>query len=167
VLDEAREVIEELTFDTTLEISATYRDLFARSRCIHQVGTCWYVGSPRSGWQLRIYQRTSEVTRIEFVLRPKALRVLHIWHACDILKLRTADIWHLVNWRQFDPIRTSLMIGQRASGPAIDICLSLQRRSMRHLDSLLRREYRVQTEPLLKPSPIQELLEKMQGRLTW
>ena len=77
---------------------------------------------------------------------------MNIRHPHDILKLRMADIWRFVEWREFDPIRTSVLIGQRASGSAVDICLSLQRRSVRQLDSLLRREYRIPTEPLLRPS---------------
>ena len=69
----SRQVVSlvELTFDTSLEIQAIYRDLFARFSRVYQVGRCWYVGGPRSASQFRIYQKTSRVTRIEFVFRPR------------------------------------------------------------------------------------------------
>ena len=69
----SRQVVSlvELTFDTSLEIQAIYRDLFTRFSRVYQVGRCWYVGGPRSAWQLRIYQKTSRVTRIEFVFHPR------------------------------------------------------------------------------------------------
>jgi hypothetical protein len=165
----SRQVVSlvELTFDTSLGMQAVYRDLFTRSSRVYQVGSCWCVGSPRSAWRLRIYQKTWRVTRIEFVFRPKALRELHIRRPHDILRLRIADISRLVQWQEFDPIRTSVVIGQKASGPAVHLCLALQHRSMRHLDQLLRREYRVPTRPLLRPSPVQQLLQQMQSRFIW
>src|SRR5438876_5707013 len=65
----------ELTFDVTgvqvqqLRKRAIHRAHITRTLVDDQGRSTLYVGSPRSSWQVRIYDKTSSVVRIEFVLR--------------------------------------------------------------------------------------------------
>jgi hypothetical protein len=98
----------ELTFDLT-EVSIDYfwRGIMTRAKRF----VIWekdgqetlYVGGRTSPWQLRIYAKTREVTRFEFVLRRQFLRRLSIRRLPDLERLRTLDIGFLVQLCEVKP----------------------------------------------------------------
>jgi hypothetical protein len=163
--------LAELTFDTDIPIRAVCRDVFTKARVLREMenaaGMTLYIGSPRSPWQMRVYQKTACITRVEFVLRTPVLRALNINQPQDLLLLRTANLWKLVWWRTFAPVPTAVEIGRHTSGVQTRACLALLRRSSRSLDRLLRAEYTIPTARLLHDSSIESTLRQMQDRLIW
>jgi len=59
-----------------------------------------YVGSPRSAWQGRIYQKTDSVLRLEFILRRSFLSRHGINQPEDLLLLRKLNVWKLMSVRR-------------------------------------------------------------------
>ena len=59
-----------------------------------------YVGSPRSAWQVRIYEKTSSVVRLEFILQRSFLTRHGIDQPEDVLLLRKLKVWDLLSLRR-------------------------------------------------------------------
>jgi hypothetical protein len=86
--------IAEITMRNFVEflqaINSRRRGLYTRARDWLEIESgprqTYYVGSPRSGWQVRAYQKLPDVARVEFILRPPALRTLNIKHPSDLLQ---------------------------------------------------------------------------------
>jgi hypothetical protein len=161
----------ELSFDTNLCFGNVCRDLFTSARyrrdCESGRWKTIYVGSPRSHWQVRIYEKISGITRVEFVLRTRALRSLGVEQAHELLRLRTADLFELVSWREFDGIATAVQLGRTVPEPQLHACLALLRRNTSCLEKLIRGEYHILTADLLRPSIVEQTLRSMQERLIW
>jgi hypothetical protein len=91
----------ELTFDLTeLSIDYFWRGIMTRARRFEiwekDGQETMYVGGRRSPWQVRVYKKTREVTRFEFILRRPFLRQLLIRKLRDLELLRTLDIRYLI-----------------------------------------------------------------------
>ena len=97
----------ELTFDVT----GTTID-YVRQHLIHRAQSdarvlsdgeriTIYVGSPRSAWQVRIYEKTITVLRLEFILRRSFLSRHGINKPEDLLLLRKLKVWDLLSIRRF------------------------------------------------------------------
>ena len=163
--------LAEMTFDTTMPFELVLRDLFVTTRYRRDFENgCWrtcYCGSPRSGTQLRIYEKCPGVTRVEFVLRAPALRELGVEYASELLKLRTADLSHVARWLELDAVATAVQLGRNVPDTQLQACLALHRRNTAALEKLLRTEYRVCTSALLRPARLQDTLREMQTALIW
>jgi len=95
----------ELTFDT--ERTAWWR---LRQEAVHRARS-WrvltdgggrrtlYAGSRFSDTQVRIYQKTETLVRMEFVLRRGYLRSFDITHPSDVVWLRSGHVWELLSLR--------------------------------------------------------------------
>jgi hypothetical protein len=59
-----------------------------------------YVGSPRSAWQVCIYEKTDTVLRLEFILRRSFLSRHGINRPEDLLILRKLNVWKLMSIRR-------------------------------------------------------------------
>jgi hypothetical protein len=55
-----------------------------------------YFGLPTSRWQLRVYQKTDAIVRVEFVLRLSFLRSNMIEQPVDVLKLSEMELWRRI-----------------------------------------------------------------------
>jgi hypothetical protein len=88
----------ELTFDVTgLPIEFFRHSLFSSAHKFKRLRDeegrrTYYVGGRTSPWQVRIYQKTETVVRLEFVLRRPFLRQHSITKISDLKKLRTLDL---------------------------------------------------------------------------
>ena len=97
----------ELTFDTqgiplerfTWELCATART-FREFKGAH--GSTLYVGGVNSPWQLKIYQKSYAIVRIEFTLRSTFLRNLGIVKPHELSLLRNEWLWDRVSFRKVD-----------------------------------------------------------------
>lgn len=54
-----------------------------------------YIGSRASDVQVRIYDKTDRVVRLEFVLRSGYLRPHGITHPLDVVRLRAGQVWQI------------------------------------------------------------------------
>jgi hypothetical protein len=97
----------EMTFDTRdIPLARFTRDLCTRARLFKEFdgdqGSTVYVGGANSPWQLRIYQKTFSVVRIEFILRSTFLRSHNIFAVQDVYRLRKTKLWNYVSFREVD-----------------------------------------------------------------
>ena len=162
----------ELTFDTNLAFEVIVRDFQTSARHFRKMqdgegNRTLYIGSLRSPWQVRIYEKGPRITRVEFALRSKALRALGITHGHELLQLRTADVWRWVSWQELDPFRTGIQVGKKATNPQSRACEVLLRRNPRMLSRLLSSEYRIRTTGLLRLSGVGRAFRQMQAKLVW
>jgi hypothetical protein len=92
----------ELTFDVTGFSIGHFQNVCTANRRTGRVlssdtGATVYYGSPRSNWQLRVYQKKVAL-RIEFVFRLPFLRQHDIHTPHDICKLARIDLKHLITF---------------------------------------------------------------------
>lgn len=114
-------------------------------------------GSPRSGWQVRVYQKAPSVVRLEFVLRRGMLRA----HGIDSLEsLGTIPGIGLLAWFPIRELRDRSATGD-GSVPA-----ELRTASMRKLRRFCRRNG-LAFQNLTKQCPEERALRRMLGRFIW
>jgi hypothetical protein len=167
----ARVTRVELTFDTAgIPLDRFTRDLCTTARTFREIdgeyGTTVYVGGVTSMWQLRIYQKTYELVRIEFVLRSTFLRNHGIVRPQELSLLRKTNVWQHASFRTVDQshgddlprgLRTYWM--HLGHGVPPDMPASI-------IQKLLR-ESRVDPSSFVVRSPREELLRKMLKNLIW
>src|SRR5438128_541703 len=92
----------ELTSDVSgYEVGEIRRTLILGNRSIRDFSDAEgretvYLGSPKSSLQLRLYQKTKTIVRLEFVLRLPFLRSNEIQHPADLLILSSASLWNKI-----------------------------------------------------------------------
>jgi hypothetical protein len=100
-------VMAELTFDLTrVSVSKLYRNLLYRARQWSELmdaagSKTVYIGSPRSAWELRIYDKAVGITRLELILRRRLLFSYGIRQPDSILLLRWIDLQEMFSLRRF------------------------------------------------------------------
>jgi hypothetical protein len=97
----------ELTFDTQgIPLESFTRELCTTARTFREFeskhGATLYVGGVNSPWQLKIYQKTYAIVRIEFMLRSTFLRSLGIVKPHELSLLRNARLWDHVSFLKVD-----------------------------------------------------------------
>ena len=163
----------ELTFDLTgLSIDYFWRGIMSRAKRF----VIWekdgqetlYIGGRTSPWQLRIYPKTREITRFEFILRRQFLRRLSIRRLADLERLRTMDIGFLV--RLCEVNQDSLNALEQT------VESEFRRRALKSFfagyplrDSLraAKKLFKADPQQMIVMSPEQARLLEMQGRLVF
>jgi hypothetical protein len=164
----------ELTFDVT-DISLEYvRDnlIHRAARAVNTLrdergyGTT-YVGSPRSAWQVRIYQKNKSVVRIEFILRKSFLSKYGIQRLEDVVLLSRINIWRLLSVREFSRSK-ALLATAKLNNLVREIVLDSARFN-RPRDTVLfiLRRNRIKPTLVYRRTNLQKKLETMQHRLIW
>jgi hypothetical protein len=106
----------EFTFDV-LDYSLAYfrQRLFTRARSITELGReghkTFYAGKPRSPWQLRVYQKTESIVRVEYALRRAFLRAQRIEQIEDLVRLRDLNVRALASFQEFNEDRLAAALG--------------------------------------------------------
>ncbi len=161
----------ELTFDTTgIPLERFTRELCTTARTFREIegedGTTIYVGGVNSPWQLRIYQKTYWVVRVEFMLRSTFLRNHGIVRPYELSLLRKAHLWDHVSFREVDQsqgsalpprIRTHWIKVGHGLPPDMPACII--RKALR--------ESRVDPSRWVVRSPREDLLRRMLKNLIW
>jgi hypothetical protein len=96
----------EFTFDVLGYSFAYFRQrLFTRARSTTELGReghkTFYAEKPRSPWQLRVYQKTESIVRVEYALRRAFLRAQRI----DLVRLRNLNVWAPASFQEFNEDR--------------------------------------------------------------
>ena len=107
-------VMVELTFDLTkTSVGYLHRHMIHRSR---QWNEWWdrargrrtvYIGSPKSPWQIRIYDKTERVIRLELILRKGILPDNGILQPDNVLTLRSLELQRMFSLRKFSRPRVA------------------------------------------------------------
>jgi hypothetical protein len=164
----------ELTFDFTgTSIDEVGKQLIHRAERVRilEDERGWqtiYVGSPRSAWQVRIYQKTESVVRLEFVLRRGFLYRHGINRPEDVLLLLRIKIWELLSLRRFSRSRAERVTRNWQNQTARRLVLDWFKDG-RPKESLLQvlKGNRVQANSIFRKTSLQRRLEAMQRRLIW
>ena len=163
----------EFTFDVTGFSFLFFREhLRTTAHSITEVGKqdhkTLYAGGPRSPWQLRIYQKTASLMRLEFVLRRAWLHAHGIEQLDDLFLLRDIDVWTSASFSEFREQRLASVLNRMPNCWGKNILLQQpRRRSLRFLAGVLRWRCGVDPGPLLRHSQADHLLRRMQRNLLW
>jgi hypothetical protein len=164
----------ELTFDVEGQPITSFRtDLFSRVRRYDERGflgghRTLYVGSPKSPWQLRIYDKCKGIVRFEFILRARYLKGHGIVEVHDVLAVNRVGLWKLVALRNFHAARLRSELARRTRSWKRDLRRHWPASSpLKDLADLLRKGWHVNPGPLLMPTVCQKLLETMLRNLIW
>jgi hypothetical protein len=153
-------VAAELTFDTQgIPLSRLTTNLCTTARIFKKVHdrigrVTAYVGGVRSAWQLRIYQKTSAILRVEFILRSTFLRTSGIREPQQLYFCKKTKLWRHVWFREVDPARGN---GSTRRRPWLKRGLGLGPSLRASVDSA----------PRLVRSECEILLRKMQRNMIW
>jgi hypothetical protein len=163
----------EFTFDIKGFPFSFFREhLLTSSHSITEVGKeghkTLYAGRPRSPWQLRIYQKTDSLMRVEFILRRALLHAHRIERIDDLLRLRDLDVWASASFPEFREERLASLLNTLPSCWGKDVLSQVpRRRSLRFLTAVLRWRCGVDPAPLFRCSQVDRLLRHMQRNMLW
>ncbi len=168
-------VLVELTFDLTkTSVDYLHQHMIHRSR---QWNERWdrvrgrrtvYVGSPASGWQVRIYDKTERVVRLELILRKGILPDNGILQPDNVVTLRSLELQPKFSLRRFSRPRVAAATKNWNDQYWQDVACNWERSgsSLQRLCQMLvgRGD---KTGSLFPLSRLQRNLERMQGNLIW
>lgn len=162
----------ELTFDLTGTTVAFFtRHLYTTAKTFNLVTDArghqtFYVGCARSPWQLRIYDKTADVVRFEFVFRRAFLRRHSIERPCELLLLRTIDLGRMVRLLRLDRRRIREIESEIGDYQRRALC-TLARWSTTKQFSALLKERGIRRPDFFTPCALERKLRLMQRRLIW
>jgi hypothetical protein len=127
-----------------------------------------YVGSSRSAWQVRIYEKRRGVVRLEFILRRRFLARHGINRPEDALLLRRLRLWDLLSLRRFSASSAARVTRtwDNALGKQLVRTWGIYRRELEWLPRVLR-NHGVHPYRVLTRTRLQRKLEAMQRRFVW
>jgi hypothetical protein len=162
----------ELTFDVSTFSyaeacrSAVYRAIHTKEWGNARGRRTFYIGSPRSPWFARIYEKKERVLRVEFELRRGFLSAQEWNHPNDLIAMRTLRLSKLVSLRMFT--RSGIMAATEGwPETAVEWCLQSTMRPLWHVNRILCAASRTDANRLLPQSMHQRQLESMQRLLVW
>jgi len=174
-LPQIRDSLVEFTFDVTgVTIDYVRQHIIHRAKNDARVLSdgkrmTIYVGSPRSAWEVRIYEKTrSGVLRLEFILRRSFLSRWGINLPEDVLLLRKLNVWDLLSIRRFSGSNAARVTRTWANGLGKELVLTWgkYRRPLRLLPRILK-NHGVRPHQVLRRTSLQRKLEAMQLRFLW
>jgi hypothetical protein len=163
----------EFTFDVTNYPFTYFRHrLFTRARSVVELGSdghgTFYAGRPRSPWQLRVYEKTQSLVRVEYVLRRAFLSANGIERVDDILRLRDVNIWALASFQDFHEERLAEALAKVPDGWGKDLLSETPRHwPLQLLTAALRGRCGIDPNGMLHRSDAQRLLREMQDNMLW
>ena len=162
----------EMTFDSSgIPLWRFTRDLITRAKLIKQEfsregAATVYVGGRKNPWQLRIYQKTPSIVRVEFILRSRFLREHCINLPQELSLLRRLNLSEVVSFQEVKqdgthrlPLRVRAHWEQLGHGlpPSMPASIILRELRSSHVDP----------QPWIVPSARELLLHKMAKHLVW
>jgi hypothetical protein len=166
----------ELTFDFTgPSVAFFHQSIFSSA---HRFATIRdemgrqtdYIGGRTSPWQVRIYQKTARVVRLEFVLRRPFLRQQGITKITELKKLSTIDLSRRVWLRELDAVALKSVEREVQKSEKEDVRRRILLKWFRDLPlrksiPRAKKYFGAQPEKLTFKSPVDERLRRMQSRL--
>jgi hypothetical protein len=164
----------ELTFDLTkTSVGYLHRHMIHGARQWDEVADGWgrrtvYIGSPKSPWQVRIYDKTERVVRLELILRRGFLPGYGILQPDKILTLRSLKLQTMFSLRRFSRPRVAVATNSWNDQYWQDVACNWERNGS-SLQSLCRMLVGRgdKTGRLFPFARLQQTLERMQANLIW
>jgi hypothetical protein len=164
----------ELTFDLSrYSFPLLHQQLLSQARSMTELNDDFgnatlYAGTARSPWQLRIYQKTDNCVRVEFVLRPAFLHRNGMDSIEDLLRLRNLDLSALARFMKFREDRLTSILRLRPHFWGKELLMQIpQRRPLQLLIQVLRYRGRINPEIFLRWSDMHQLIKRMQRNIIW
>jgi hypothetical protein len=163
----------EVTFDLKgLSVEFFQRHIFTSARRIRmqrdEYGTpTLYVGGRTSSWEVRVYPKTAELLRFEYIFRRPYLRTHNIRRVSDLKVLCNVDVRRLVWLREVN--RSALKSLERSVEDyrrRILIRWS-QALPVRKFVRAAKEKFGAVPRELVVESPVEERLRRMQKKLVW
>lgn len=169
-----RSVLNGMEFTSDVSVPFRYFEnhILTRARSIRTLvddhgRQTLYAGSPGAEWMLRIYQKTKETTRVEFVLRHSFLAKTGINDLADLGSLRDVLWSRLVRFPAVCQQALEDMVGGKVSGKQLKIILEWPgKRPIAMLLDILR-DHGLPGDQILRASAVEEMLLKMRKSFTW
>jgi len=167
----------ELTFDFTgLSVEFFYRSVFSSAHRYRTIRDekgwqTYYIGGRTAPWQVRIYQKTGRVVRLEFVLRRPFLRQQGITQISELKKLCTVDFSRRLWLRELDAVALKSLERRVRKNETEDVRRRMLLKWFRDFPPLrksvplAKKYFGAQPEKLTFKSPVDERLRRMQSRL--
>jgi hypothetical protein len=162
----------ELTFDTEgIPLELFTWELCTTARTFREMesdyGATLYAGGVNSSWQLKIYQKTDAIVRVEFTIRNMFLRKVGIVRAPEAYLLRRAHLWDHASFREVDQSEGDALpprirkhwtkLGHGLPPDDMPACIVID----------LLREARIDPARWVVRSQREDLLRKMQHNMIW
>lgn len=164
----------ELTFDVSdFAVSYFRQRVFTSARRITELRDdsereTFYVGGPRSPWQLCVYQKDDSMVRLEFRFRRGFLRAEGIEEPNTVLHLRQMDLWKLARFRDFREMEMRSAVEAAPENCYKGLLLARPHRwPLQTLALFLRGQLALDPNAFLKRSHGERRLRHMQRNLIW
>jgi hypothetical protein len=128
--------------------------------------TTIYVGALRAPRELRLYEKTDSIVRVEFILRSTFLRALSVRKPQDLLLVKNAPLWRKVGFREVS-ISGAATPPRQVRQRWLDRGLTVLRRMPARDVELELRKAGVNPSDWVVRSDRGRLLRRMQKRLIW
>jgi len=125
-----------------------------------------YIGGPRSDRQIRVYEKTKCLLRIEIIFRRACLKRMGIASPHELLCLSSLDLSPILSFRILDQEIFSNFI-RESWRRRLWLCDPEGLRSYQSITVELARELDVDCNHMLKDSILNSLMAEMRGRLLW
>jgi hypothetical protein len=164
----------ELTFDVSRFPFSYFRHhVLARAHHISDMrddrgNETFYVGGPSSPWQLCIYQKRDQIVRLEFRLRRAFLHARNLERPHQLLGLRQAEVWHLVQIRNFREKALRAAVDAAPANRYKHLLTDVPRRwPLQTLIKFVRGPLGLNPKELLATTDAERMLHRMQENLIW
>ena len=126
-----------------------------------------YIGSPKSPWQLKIYDKLNAIVRVEFALRPHSLRGLCVEEPDDVSELRSFDSAQFVRFCNLTSRPSKQSVAHIWKPWVKDLLVSWSPNRSLQTWARLMRGWKVDAAPYLANSEVQRRLRGMHRRFLW
>jgi len=126
-----------------------------------------YAGAPGGRWFLRIYQKTKNTTRVEFVLRHAFLANAGINDLADLGALKDFSWNRLVQFPSVCQRALEELITGKATGKQLKFILDWPRRRPTAVLLEVLKDYGLPADQILRPSAVEQLIVEMQKSFEW
>jgi hypothetical protein len=126
----------------------------------------FYAGSQFSPWELRVYQKTENICRIELIFRRRFVVENGLLRPIDLLKLRVLDLETLVSFRRVSPERLEEAAPERSAKWRQAVVRWAERWPISKLPAYLR-DQGIPPGKVLRRTELQRKIESMQKRFIW
>jgi len=162
----------EFTFDTSIPFRFFETHILTRARSVRTLiddrnRQTLYAGRPGARWMLRIYEKTRNTTRVEYVLRHPLLIKAGVSPLENLEKLKTLDLTRMVRFPAICRPAFENLIKGKITGKRLEMLHKWPGHwSSATLLSVLD-DYDLEGDAILRMSAEEQLLKRMQDRFTW
>jgi hypothetical protein len=162
----------EFTYDVSIPFRYFQNHILTRARSVRTLEDdhgqeTLYAGAPGARWMLRIYQKTKNTTRVEFVLHHAFLVNAGINDLADLGALKDVSWNRLVQFPAICQRALEELIAGKATGKQARFILEWPSRRPTNVLLEILRDYGLPANQILRPSAVEQRLVEMQKAFVW